>query len=127
MIALVGLTYALKPSFMPYHAAALEMQWTEVPENFQVLIIALMRAFGGACIALSCCVFVILWTSFSKGARWAHWCIPLVLCLASLGGLYAMSHVMIYTQATPPWKLSGGILVFSLAGFILAKPSQTMP
>lgn len=109
---------------MPYHSAVVGMEWNEVPAHFKILITALMRAFGGACIALSIVAFVILFKQFPKGNAWARWCLPMVLTLASLGGLYAMSHVMLYTQASPPWGASAVIIVLSLVGYVLSSPNS---
>jgi hypothetical protein len=107
---------------MPYHADATGMQWSEVPQNFQILIVALMKAFGGSCLALSFGAFIILIKEFPKNSSWAKWCIPLLLSFASLGGLYAMSHVMLNTQASPPWPASALVILLSIIGFSLSKP-----
>ncbi len=83
-----------------------------------------MRAFGGACLALSIAVFVILFKQLPKGTAWARWCLLIVLILASLGGLCAMSHVMLYTQASPPWGASVVIIVLSLVDYVLSSPNN---
>lgn len=41
-----GLVYMFRAEFMPYHAVAVGMSWAEVPPQFQVLILALMKGVG---------------------------------------------------------------------------------
>lgn len=123
-VALFGVVYSFKSEFMPYHAVAVGMPWAEVPENFQVLIIALMRAFGGSCIALAVGALVILIKEFPNNTPWARWAIPVMLSLGSLGGMYAMSHVMLNSPASPPWFASALIVLLCLVGFVLSKPKS---
>jgi len=46
----LGITYLVKSSFMPYHNAALAQSWPESKSTIQVLILALMRVTGGGWI-----------------------------------------------------------------------------
>jgi hypothetical protein len=43
---LFALIYLTRNQFMPYHAEALSLSWSELAEEMQVLILALMRAAG---------------------------------------------------------------------------------
>ena len=124
VVLLFGIVYSFKGSFMPYHEQAIGMAWSDVPDNFQVLIIALMRAFGGACIALSVAIFIILFKQFPNGACWVKWCIPLSLSIASLGGMHAMTHVMMNTSASPPWLASVLIIFLSIIGYIFSTDNK---
>ena len=47
-LAIVGLIYIFRSEFMPYHAVAVGRNWAEVESAFQVLILALIKTFGGA-------------------------------------------------------------------------------
>ena len=120
LMAAFGLTYVVKAEFMPYHAVAVGVPWGEVTAPFQVLIIALMRAAGGAGLAVVVLELFLLLVPFRQGAMWARWAIPTGGLVVSFGALYAMVYVSVNTQATPP--LIGpvaGILLFG-AGLALS-------
>ena len=42
----LGLLYLTLDQFMPYHADALRIEWSELPANYQGFIIGLLRALG---------------------------------------------------------------------------------
>lgn len=52
LLVCFGVTYLLRTEFMPYHSVAVGMAWEQVLPPFRVLILALMRAFGGCCIGV---------------------------------------------------------------------------
>ena len=45
-IGIIGLIYLFRTEFMPYHAVAVGHSWKEVDSAFQILLLALIRAFG---------------------------------------------------------------------------------
>lgn len=115
-----GLTYTFSVEFMPYHSAAVEMQWGNVPFHFQVLIIALMRAVGGTCLSLALALIFLLIIAFHKGYKWVLYTVPVICILQSVGGLYAMIHVMKNTSATPPVAAPLIVVLLSIMGLILS-------
>jgi hypothetical protein len=58
---------------MSYHAAAVAMPWSQVPANFQVFILGMMKALGGTYLALAIVLGVILIVPFRQGAAWPLW------------------------------------------------------
>lgn len=42
LLLIFGLVYLFRPEFMPYHAVALDREWSTVERPYQVLILALM-------------------------------------------------------------------------------------
>ena len=124
----IGIVYFFRTEFMSYHSVAVGLPWAEVPPNFQVLILALMKALGGTNITLALVLYVILFVPFRQGARWAIVAIPLIGLFQSAVMLYAMSHVALHTSAHPPfWTTGIGVLLIVVA-FILsvsgAKPAR---
>ncbi len=120
LMAAFGLTYLVKAEFMPYHAVAVGVAWGEVTPPFQVLILALMRAAGGAGLAVAVLELFLLFVPFRLGAMWARWAIPTGGLVISFGVLYAMAYVSFHTQATPPLIAPVvGILLF-VAGLALS-------
>jgi hypothetical protein len=121
IIAAFGLTYLLRSEFMPYHGAAVGMPWAEVSAPFQVLILALMRAVGGACIAVVVLALFVLLVPFRRGAKWARWALPAGGLVIAAGALYAMLFVALNTTAKPPWigPAAGALLVLVGLAFSL--------
>jgi hypothetical protein len=115
-----GVTYLLRSEFMPYHATAIAMPWSDVPPYFQTLILALMKALGGTYVALALALYLILLVPFRQGAVWALWTTPLIGIIQSAATLYAMSHVALNTPATPPFiaPIAGALL--SVVAFVLS-------
>jgi len=103
MLAAFAIVYLLRSEFMPYHSVAVGMSWSEVDPAFQVVILALMRATGGACLAVVVTTLILLFIPFKQGLIWARWAIPAAGLVLSAGALYAMLYVDLNTAATPPW------------------------
>ena len=120
VLAAFAVTYLFRSEFMPYHAVAVGMPWADVATPFQVLILALMRAVGAACLAVVVLILILLFVPFRQGAVWARWAIPAGGLVLSAGALYAMLHVWRNTPATPPWfaPVVGALLL--VAGMLLS-------
>ncbi|USH01435.1 hypothetical protein K6Q96_10980 [Grimontia kaedaensis] len=117
---IVGTIYTFQGEFMRYHSVAVQLNWEDVPGTFQVLITALMRAFGGVSVALSFAIFLILVFPFRSQEPWADWAIPAILIVANIGSFYAMSHVLLNTEAQPPVEAAFVSLIFTLLGLLFS-------
>jgi len=102
-MGIFGVIYLVSAEFMPYHAAAVGMNWTAVPPRFRVLILALMKAVGGAALAVSVLELFLLFVPFWQGAIWALVAIPVGGIVASSGGLYATVYLLRKAPPIPPW------------------------
>ena len=98
-----GVVYLFRGEFMPFHAIAIDMPWPEVPPGFQAIILALMKALGGAHIVLALAVYAMLFGPFRQGVRWALLTIPLLGLLSIAVTFYAMTHLTVHTSAIPPF------------------------
>ena len=114
---LFGLIYLTRNQFMPYHAEALGLSWSELSENMQVLILALMRAAGGGFLATGLAIFILLIIPFMVGDKWAIYAIPTISLCTSLGTLYATLLVKTKTPGKPPFVLSFLALALTIIGF----------
>jgi hypothetical protein len=104
-IGVFGLFYIFKRQFMSYHAAALGMNWAAVKvvnPKFQFLILALMKAVGGAALAVFVLEVILLFVPFWQGAIWARVAIPVGGIVASSGGLYATVYLLCKARPVPP-------------------------
>ncbi len=119
-----GIVYLFRAEFMPYHSVAVGMPWADVPPNFQVLILALMKALGGTNIALALAFYIVLFVPFRQGARWAVLATPLFGLVQSAAAFYAMSHAALHTAASPPfWAPAAGVLL-TVVAFVLSVSGQ---
>jgi peptidoglycan/LPS O-acetylase OafA/YrhL len=121
VVGLFGLVYLLRGQFMPYHAEAVAREWEAVEPAFQVLILALMRALGGAWLALMLAGLILLFLPFRQGARWARRAIPAIGIVAVAAGLYATILILQNTPASPPWAAAAGCLLLLILGLILSE------
>jgi hypothetical protein len=88
------------------------MPWDAVPPKFQVLILALMKIYGGTCIALALMNYIVLLVPFLQGANWTLWALPLCALLQIAALVYAMRLVAINTAANPPfWSAAIGAIL----------------
>jgi uncharacterized membrane protein YgdD (TMEM256/DUF423 family) len=96
------------------------MPWAAVPPSFQVLILALMRAVGAACLALAILELTLLVIPFRQGAAWATWAIAVSGLVMCAGSFYAMTLVARHTPATPPWLAPAAGAVLLVVGLVLS-------
>jgi hypothetical protein len=115
-----GLVYLLRGEFMPYHAVAVGMSWNQVDSSFQVLIVGLMRALGGACLAVAVLQFILLLVPFRRGEKWACWAIPAGGLVIAGTALYVMVYVALNTPATPPWPAPAAAGLLLVVGLLLS-------
>jgi hypothetical protein len=120
IVTAFGIVYLVRPEFMPYHSVAVGMPWVAVAPSFQVLILALMRAVGGACLALAILQWMLLLIPFRQGAAWATWAIAVSGLVMCAGSLYAMMLVAQHTPATPPWIAPAAGAVLLVVGLVLS-------
>jgi len=111
-----GVVYLFRQEFMPYHSAAVGLPWADVPPNFQILILALMKAVGGTSIAVALALYIVLLVPFREGARWALWAAPSLGLVQCAAAFYPMSYVALNTTASPPlWAPATGVLLIVVA------------
>jgi hypothetical protein len=105
---------------MPYHHEAIGYSWSELEPNFQVLIIALMRAAGGGFLATGLAIFILLMIPWRAGDMWANYAIPAIAACTSIGTLYATQLVKTKTPGKPPVGLSLLAASLTVIGFIFS-------
>jgi hypothetical protein len=120
IVAAFGITYLFRPEFMPYHSVAIGMPWAEVATPVQVLILALMKVIGGACLAVVVLELILLFVPFRQGLIWARWAIPAGGLVISAGALYGMLCVGLNTPATPPWIAPAAAALLLVVGLLLS-------
>ncbi|MFN2221527.1 MAG: hypothetical protein PVH65_15000 [Chloroflexota bacterium] len=112
--------YLTRREFMPYHKDAIQREWHEIDREYQVLILALMRAAGGGWLAVGVGMVFILGFPFRSQATWAIVALPLLGLSAAGATLYATLYVKNNTEAAPPVLLVVVTVMLLAAGFVLS-------
>jgi hypothetical protein len=112
--------YLFRPEFMPYHEVAIGMPWKDVPPEFQVLIIALLRVGGGGWLATSVGMSILLLWPYRFGKFWPNYAIPSIALSALIPTFMATLYVRQNTQANPPWLLAAILIGLMILTIILS-------
>ncbi len=115
-----GIIYLTRSEFMPYHAVALEREWTELDIRMQTLILALMRVAGGGFLATGMVVILLMYLYIKTTEEWIIFIIPTIGFVTSLSSLYATLLVKNRTPGLPPVNLTLLSIDLMLTGFILS-------
>lgn len=115
----MGMLYLLSPEFMPYHAAAVGMEWNQVDAELQILLLALIRVAGGAFLCVAVAVTFLLWYPFRQNMTWSRMALPLIILVVYMPTLWATASVTLHTPATAPWYGPAASIIFTLLGAII--------
>ena len=118
----LGSVYLFRTSFMPYHAAALCKDWSELDHATQTLLKALMEVAAGGWLALGVLVLLLVAFPIRRGERWARLAAPTALLLFYVPTLLATLSVLHDTPASPPWRGNMVACVAAVVGFLLDAP-----
>jgi hypothetical protein len=119
-----GIRYLTASEFMPYHAAALGREWSELHPNEQGVMLAALRGGGGGFLIGGFAIALLLAIPFRRGDRWAYRALPALVLLCALSALFTSLTLARLTPASPPWPLALVMVGLSAAGFLLA-PGRT--
>ncbi len=119
---ILGSTYLLRGSFMPYHADALQRSWTEVEPAVQTLLGALMDVAGAGWIGIGVATLVLIAVPMRRGEQWGRLLIPALFFIFYVPTLLATIAVMNGTPATPPWYGNAIACLATLIGIVVDAP-----
>lgn len=123
VISLVlGSVYLVRGSFMPHHADALGLAWSEVEPTLQTLLLALLDVAGAGWIALGLAVLALTLGPMRGGERWSRWLIPALLLVFYVPTLLATLRVLQTTPASPPWWGNATACAVTSIALILDRP-----
>lgn len=121
---LTGCVYLSVDQFMPYHAEALQADWSDLDSNSQALILGLLKGLGSGAAVAGFAVLYMVGTSLMKDPR------PFLLLLPSIAIGYsvllwfATYTVYVNTPGNPPILLTIALIVVSCAaslGLVLSQ------
>ena len=121
ILATFSSIYLFRSEFMPYHADAVGMSWDNVPQGFQITILALMKTLGGGWLAIFVGFAAILFIPFRKGELWAKYTLLFMALACLIPSLYSnILYIKANIGAEPPWILIVITIVLNLTGFFLS-------
>lgn len=120
--AVMGSIYLTSDTFMPYHAQALQMNWSEVEPALQTLLLALMRVAAAGWLAIAIVTAALVAVPYRHGARWARLTLPIMLLVFYIPTLWATVLVTMHTPAAAPWYGNLAAVVSVVIGVALDRP-----
>lgn len=124
MLLAVGVAYLVRSEFMPCHRDAIGLEWRDLHERVQALLLAMMRGTGGGSLASGLAMLLLLAFPFRRGEGWARWAVSAVGAVAWAGALWGALLLKIRTPASPPLLAAAavglGLVVLGLALSLVA-------
>lgn len=119
---ILGSTYLLRGSFMPYHADALQRSWAEVEPALQTLLGALMDVAGAGWIGIGVATLALVAVPMRRGEQWGRLLIPVLFLIFYVPTLFATIAVLNGTPATPPWYGNAIACLATMIGVVTDAP-----
>ena len=121
LIVLFGTLYMFKPSFMPYHATIVHLNWEELPHAEQILVRALMIAVGGVTISVGVILLMFLLQFRKRREQWISNHIMYGGIIACLLISVAPVFVIMKSDSVPPLYFPVLIIALLITGNILTR------
>lgn len=125
LVILFGGLYMFKPSFMPYHAQIVHLNWDQIPHSEQILVRALMIAVGGVTIAVGFILAMFILKFRKNGMQWVSNLTMIAGIVASLLISIAPVYVVIHSDSIPPLYFPVVIIVLLILGNRLTQQKNT--
>ena len=110
-----------KPSFMPYHAQIVHLNWGDIPATEQILVRALMIATGGVTIAVGLILGMFIVRFQKVREQWISNYVMISGILASLLITIAPLFVVFKSDSVPPLYFPAIIIALFILSNILTK------
>jgi hypothetical protein len=115
---LTGCVYLSVDQFMPYHAEALQADWSDLDSNSQGLILGLLRGLGSGAAMAGFAVLYMVGTSLVKNPRPYLVLLPSIAIGYSALLCFATYTVYVKTPGNPPLLLGIALIAVSSAASI---------
>lgn len=121
LIILFGGLYMFKPSFMPYHAEIVHLNWNEIPDTEQILVRALMIAVGGVTISVGIILGMFIMKFQRTKIQWVSNYVMTSGIIANILIAIAPIFVVIKSDSVPPLYFPVVLVALLIVGNILTK------
>ena len=113
-----------KPSFMPYHAQIVHLNWEDIPVSEQILVRALMIAVGGVTISVGLILSMFVLRFRKTREQWISTYVMISGIVASLLISVAPLFVVMKSDSVPPLWFPAIIIVLFIAGYVLTRKKK---
>ena len=121
---LMGCLYLSLDEFMPYHAEALQKDWSALEPNSQGLILGLLKGLGGGAFICGLAILFMTGSSLRKTPRPFIVLLPLTAIGYSALLCYATFTVYVKTPGDPPLLLTFALFAASVLASLALAISQ---
>lgn len=118
--AVTGLIYLFSSKIMPYHEAAIGVNWEQLSPPLKIILLALVRAAGAGFLGVGAAISCLVIFAFRQGTIWVRYILPLEIWILYVPLLYVTFHVKMNTAGSPPCYLVLASLVMTVPAFILS-------
>ena len=116
--------YLSLDEFMPYHSEAIQTDWADLNNNYQGLILGLLKALGGGALTAGFATVFMAVVSLGKSVRPFMVLLPTVATGYSILLCYATYTVHTSTPGNPPLLLASLSVAMSVLASTLLVLSQ---
>ncbi len=120
----LGVVYLSLDEFMPYHSEAIQIDWANLNNNYQGLILGLLKALGGGALTAGFATVFMAVVSLGKSVRPFMVLLPTVATGYSILLCYATYTVHTSTPGNPPLLLASLSVALSVLASTLLVLSQ---
>lgn len=121
LIMLFGIIYMVRPTFMPYHARIVHLNWEQIPETEQILVRALMIAVGGVTISIGIILGLFIYKFQKTGLQWVSNLVMASGIIASILISIAPLFVVLTSDSVPPLYIPVIIIALFITGNMLTR------
>lgn len=118
-----GIIYLSRGSFMPYHSEAISMEWAEMDQTSQILVLALMRTVSGGFLVCSISIFFLQYKFSSEKLSWIPLLILIIGTITQSTILFATILVRLNSPGNPPTSMAIGAIILLFAAYFLNRMS----
>ena len=116
---LLSILYYLSPTFLPYHAQAMEKDWESIGKPVQILFLVSLRLIAAGALMSGLAGAILAIVVFSQGYTPFIWLAILSTFIFQATLNFAVYKVYTQTQGEPSIKLVTGISSLFLAAIVL--------
>ena len=124
LIILFGALYMFKPSFMPYHAEIVHLNWDQIPQSEQILVRALMIATGGVTMSVGIILGLFVLRFRKTKEQWISTYVMISGIIATLLITIAPIFVVIKSDSVPPLWFPAVLIVLLVTANVLSKQKK---
>ena len=120
ILTAIGLAFAFKSEFMPFHSDVIQTQWESVDSQAQILYLGMMRTEGAGFLATAAALTFLLYIPFRRFEQWSYYAMTIIGVVEYFPSLVANYHVSSVTSASPPWVLMLSLILSLFLALLLA-------